>query len=158
MFKLDPNSQTPLYMQIVEQTKLAIAAGYLQNGDKFPSVRELSKDLLINQTTVSKAFKELSSQGIIKTQPGIGTVVKLNQEKLDLKRDEFLEKEFDFSKAIKNPYAKTLKKQVTINLDEDVVRYFKEKSAEVGIPYQTLINLYLRDCVKKGRNIELTWK
>jgi|SRR5699024_1400696 len=92
MFKLDPNSQTPLYMQIVEQTKLAIAAGYLQNGDKFPSVRELSKDLLINQTTVSKAFKELSSQGIIKTQPGIGTVVKLNQEKLDLKRDEFLEK------------------------------------------------------------------
>lgn len=92
MFKLDPNSQTPLYMQIVEQTKLAIAAGYLQNGDKFPSVRELSKDLLINQTTVSKAFKELSSQGIIKTQPGIGTVVKLNHEKLDLKRDEFLEK------------------------------------------------------------------
>lgn len=92
MFKLEPNSQTPLYMQIVEQTKLAIAAGYLQNGDKFPSVRELSKDLLINQTTVSKAFKELSSQGIIKTQPGIGTVVKLNQEKLDLKRDEFLEK------------------------------------------------------------------
>ena len=48
--------------------------------------------------------------------------------------------------------------KVTINLDEDVVRYFKEKSAEVGIPYQTLINLYLRDCVKKGRNIELTWK
>ena len=47
---------------------------------------------MINQTTVSKAFKELSSQGIIKTQPGIGTVVKLNQEKLDLKRDEFLEK------------------------------------------------------------------
>ena len=66
--------------------------------------------------------------------------------------------EYDFSKAKKNPYAKVLKKQVTINLDEDVVRYFKEKSAEVGIPYQTLMNLYLRDCVKKGRNIELTWK
>ena len=49
--------------------------------------------------------------------------------------------EYDFSKAKKNPYAKVLKKQVTINLDEDVVRYFKEKSAEVGIPYQTLINL-----------------
>ena len=73
MFKLDPNSETPLYMQIVEQTKVAIAAGYLQNGDKFPSVRDLSKELLINQTTVSKAFKELSNQGIIKTQPGIGT-------------------------------------------------------------------------------------
>ena len=92
MFKLDSNSETPLYMQIVEQTKVAIAAGYLQNGDKFPSVRELSKELLINQTTVSKAFKELSNQGIIKTQPGIGTVIELNSEKIDLKRDEFIEK------------------------------------------------------------------
>lgn len=101
MFKLDPNSETPLYMQIVEQTKVAIAAGYLQNGDKFPSVRELSKELLINQTTVSKAFKELSSQGIIKTQPGIGTLIKLDREKIDLKRDEFLEKlEEDLSQAI----------------------------------------------------------
>lgn len=117
MFKLDPNSQTPLYMQIVEQTKLAIAAGYLQNGDKFPSVRELSKDLLINQTTVSKAFKELSSQGIIKTQPGIGTVVKLNQEKLDLKRDEFLEKlEEILSQAI---FLKISKEQI-IKLYEKV--------------------------------------
>ena len=101
MFKLDPNSETPLYMQIVEQTKVAIAAGYLQNGDKFPSVRELSKELLINQTTVSKAFKELSNQGIIKIQPGIGTVIELNNEKIDLKRDEFIEKlEEDISQAI----------------------------------------------------------
>lgn len=101
MFKLDPNSETPLYMQIVEQSKVAIAAGYLQNGDKFPSVRELSKELLINQTTVSKAFKELSNQGIIKTQPGIGTVIELNSEKIDLKRDEFIEKlEEDLSQAI----------------------------------------------------------
>lgn len=101
MFKLDTNSETPLYMQIVEQTKVAIAAGYLQNGDKFPSVRELSKELLINQTTVSKAFKELSSQGIIKTQPGIGTVIELNSEKIDIKRDEFIDKlEEDLSQAI----------------------------------------------------------
>lgn len=101
MFKLDANSETPLYMQIVEQTKVAIAAGYLQNGDKFPSVRELSKELLINQTTVSKAFKELSSQGIIKTQPGIGTVIELNSEKIDIKRDEFINKlEEDLSQAI----------------------------------------------------------
>lgn len=101
MFKLDTNSETPLYMQIVEQTKVAIAAGYLQNGDKFPSVRELSKELLINQTTVSKAFKELSSQGIIKTQPGIGTVIELNSEKIDIKRDEFIDKlEENLSQAI----------------------------------------------------------
>ena len=101
MFNLDSNSDTALYMQIVDQTKLAIAAGLFRNGDKFPSVRDLSKELLINQTTVSKAFKELSNQGIIKTMPGIGTVIALDCDKIDLKRDEFLEKlEEDFSQAI----------------------------------------------------------
>ena len=73
-------------------------------------------------------------------------------------KDEFLEKEFDFSKAVKNPYAKALKKQVTINLDENVIIYFKGKAAQTGIPYQTIINLYLKDCVTNNRNLELTWK
>ena len=73
-------------------------------------------------------------------------------------KDDFLEKEFDFSKAVKNPYAKALKKQVTINLDENVIIYFKEKADQTGIPYQTLINLYLKDCVTNNRNLELTWK
>lgn len=73
-------------------------------------------------------------------------------------RDEFLEKEFDFSKAIKNPYAKALKKQVTINLDEKVIIYFKNKAENTGIPYQTLINLYLKDYVANNRNLEISWK
>lgn len=73
-------------------------------------------------------------------------------------RDEFLEKEFDFSKAVKNPYAKSLKKQVTINLDAKVVTYFKDQSAAIGIPYQTLINLYLCDCIKNHRQPEVVWK
>ena len=73
-------------------------------------------------------------------------------------RDEFLEKEFDFNKAVKNPYAKSLKKQVTINLDEKVVAYFKDQSAAIGIPYQTLINLYLCDCIKNHRQLEVVWK
>jgi uncharacterized protein (DUF4415 family) len=59
--------------------------------------------------------------------------------------------EYDFSNAKKNPYAKLLKKQVTINLDEDVVTFFKKQSDKVGIPYQTLINLYLRDCMVNER-------
>lgn len=71
-------------------------------------------------------------------------------------RDDFLEKEFDFTKAIKNPYAKSLKKPITINLDESVVWYFKQESASVGIPYQTLINMYLRDCMTNERH--LSWK
>ena len=57
----------------------------------------------------------------------------------------------------KNPYAKFLKKQVTINLDEDTIDYFKAQSESAGIPYQTLINLYLRDCVVKKRQIEVFW-
>lgn len=73
-------------------------------------------------------------------------------------RDEFLENEFDFSKAIKNPYTKASKKQITINLDEEVILFFKNKAENTGIPYQTLINLYLKDCVKNNRQLELSWK
>ncbi|HCS68029.1 MAG TPA: antitoxin [Oribacterium sp.] len=72
--------------------------------------------------------------------------------------DEFLEKSFDFDHAIKNPYVKALKKQVTINLDEKVVAYFKNQSEAVGIPYQTLINLYLRDCMKNNLKPDISWK
>ena len=65
--------------------------------------------------------------------------------------------EYDFSGAVKNPYAKHLKKQVTINLDVDVVAYFKRQSAVSGIPYQTLINLYLADCAANRRELKLSW-
>lgn len=92
MFDLNPNSDLPLYMQIVEQTKLAIAKGYFQNGDRFPSVRELSRELLINQATVSKAFKELDRQGIIETKPGIGTFILFDDKKIMQRRDELLER------------------------------------------------------------------
>ena len=66
--------------------------------------------------------------------------------------------EYDFSKARKNPYATQLKKSITIRLDEDSVAYFKGISEEVGIPYQILINLYLRDCASSHRKLNLHWK
>ncbi|HXU50706.1 MAG TPA: BrnA antitoxin family protein [Casimicrobiaceae bacterium] len=66
--------------------------------------------------------------------------------------------EYDFSKAKKNPYASQLKKQITIRLDEDSINYFKGVSEQVGIPYQSLINLYLRDCAISHRKLNLTWK
>lgn len=68
-----------------------------------------------------------------------------------------MRKEYDFSKAKKNPYAKRLKRQVTIRLDERVLEYFKSLSSETEIPYQTLINLYLLDCADKERRISLRW-
>lgn len=66
--------------------------------------------------------------------------------------------EYDFSNARKNPYTKQLKKQVTINLDIDSIDYFKKQSESAGIPYQTLINLYLKDCVQNGRQLKLSWQ
>ncbi len=69
-------------------------------------------------------------------------------------------KEYDIDKLNPraNPYAKELKKQVTIKLTPSVVDYFKEESNETGIPYQTLINLYLVDCVKSKKKLEMAWR
>ncbi|WP_421851163.1 BrnA antitoxin family protein [Marinomonas sp.] len=58
----------------------------------------------------------------------------------------------------KNPYAKKLKKQVTIRLDEDTVEYFKALADDKGIPYQSLINLYLRDCAQSHRVLKMEWQ
>ena len=69
-----------------------------------------------------------------------------------------LKKEYDFSKAKKNPYVRKLRQQVTINLDSSVVDYFKELSVSSGVPYQTLINLYLSDCVKNRRTLNISWQ
>ena len=69
-----------------------------------------------------------------------------------------MKKEYDFSKARRNPYASRLKRQVTIRLDEQTIKYFKSISEEGGIPYQTLINLYLRDCAATGKRLEMNWK
>lgn len=68
-----------------------------------------------------------------------------------------MRKNYDFSNAEKNPYAKRLKKQVTIRLDEGTIGYFKRLSTETGIPYQTLINLFLRDCAATRKRPRLNW-
>lgn len=67
--------------------------------------------------------------------------------------------EYDLTKmkSRRNPYARRLKKQITLRLDPDVIEYFKQKSEENGIPYQTLINLYLQDCRATRRNLKMTW-
>jgi len=71
-----------------------------------------------------------------------------------------MKKEYDLSKLKmrKNPYASKLKRQVTIRMGDDVVSYFKELAEETGIPYQSLINLYLKDCVATGRKPDLRWR
>ena len=69
-----------------------------------------------------------------------------------------MREEYDFSKGIKNPYAKKLKKQVTINIDADVIDYFKKQSSVSGIPYQTLMNLYLVECMKENKKLSIKWE
>jgi predicted DNA binding CopG/RHH family protein len=68
-----------------------------------------------------------------------------------------MRKQYDFSKGKKNPYAKRLKKQITIRLDEQTLEYFKGLSAETEIPYQTLINLYLGDCARSKKKPSMRW-
>ncbi len=67
--------------------------------------------------------------------------------------------EYDLSKmkSRKNPYVSKLKKSVTMRLSEDVIGYFKAMAEEAGVPYQSLINLYLRDCVTQHRQIQIAW-
>ncbi len=67
--------------------------------------------------------------------------------------------EYDLSKmkSRKNPYASKLKKPVTMRLSEDVIGYFKGMAEEAGVPYQSLINLYLRDCVAQHRKVDISW-
>ena len=66
-----------------------------------------------------------------------------------------MRKEYDFTDSVRNPYAKHFRKQVTMRLGTDVIEYFKALSVETGVPYQTLINLYLRDCAHSGKNPRL---
>jgi len=67
--------------------------------------------------------------------------------------------EYDLSKmkSRRNPYAKQLKKQVTLRIRPDIIEYFKAMAQETGIPYQSLINLYLQDCVNNHRKLDIQW-
>ncbi|MCI8852150.1 MAG: BrnA antitoxin family protein [Lachnospiraceae bacterium] len=68
-----------------------------------------------------------------------------------------MKEEYDFSKARKNPYASKLKKQITINIDADTIEYFKSQAKVSGIPYQTIINLYLSDCAQHKKQLQINW-
>lgn len=69
-----------------------------------------------------------------------------------------MRKSYDFSKSVKNPYARRMKKQITIRIDEEAIAYFKKMAEERGIPYQSLVNLYLMDCAGSQRKLELKWE
>jgi uncharacterized protein (DUF4415 family) len=71
---------------------------------------------------------------------------------------EAMKKHHDFSKGKRNPHARRLKKQITIRLDEDTLEYFEQLASQAEIPYQTLINLFLRDCARGTRRLTMRWE
>ncbi len=66
--------------------------------------------------------------------------------------------EYDFSKSKRNPYAKRLKKQITIRIDAETITYFKSLSEDTGMNYQVLMDLYLRECARKHKKPKVTWE
>lgn len=91
MYELNENDKRPLYQQIIDQTIEGLVKGYYRPGDKLPSVREMAKMLLVNQSTIVKSYKELEEMGIIETVVGSGTYISLNEEKLKKQREYALE-------------------------------------------------------------------
>jgi uncharacterized protein (DUF4415 family) len=69
-----------------------------------------------------------------------------------------MREEYDFSNGRKNPYTKRLKKQITINIDSATIDYFQGQAESSGIPYQTLMNLYLSDCASQNKRLQTTWR
>ena len=68
-----------------------------------------------------------------------------------------MKKEYNFSKSIKNPYVKKLKKQISIRIENDTVEYFKKLASEIDIPYQNLMNIYLRECAENNKKPNINW-
>jgi predicted DNA binding CopG/RHH family protein len=91
--------------------------------------------------------KDVSNQ----RKHGISFMSEINMKTLPMRKN------YDFSKSVPNPYAKRRKKQITIRLDEGTIAYFKDMAEEKGIPYQSLINLYLRDCAESRKKVEIEW-
>lgn len=83
-FHVDPSSGVPIYLQVVNQVKRAVASGLLDKGDQLPSVRELAMELTVNPNTVAKAYQELERDGTIQTVRGVGTFISEKQQKLVL--------------------------------------------------------------------------
>jgi len=69
-----------------------------------------------------------------------------------------MKKEYDFSDSIKNPYVKKLKKQISIRIEKETVEYFKKLASEIDIPYQNLMNMYLRECAQNNFKPNIHWQ
>src|SRR4051794_23656619 len=84
VFRLDPGSGVPTYLQLVQQVEQALRLGYLTSGDQLPKVRDVVADLAINPNTVLKAYRELEHKGLASGRPGMGTFVESSLDPVTL--------------------------------------------------------------------------
>ena len=124
-FNIDPRDNIPIFIQIKDQIKRAIAGGILQKGDKLPSVRELSKELTVNPNTVSKAYQELENEGIIRKERGIGMFVASNTTEDQQKNEQILQAQFN--KVLTQAYHLNISKSRIKELFLEELNSWKDK-------------------------------
>ena len=130
-FELNFKSGKPVYLQVVDQVKAAVASGTLRPGDSLPSIRPLAEQLRVNRNTVAKAYTELESQGVIDTQAGRGCFVKDTQSPLRKQvRREMLTTEID--QAIVAAHHLQVERPEFVGLVNERLDDFEQRSRSAG--------------------------
>jgi GntR family transcriptional regulator len=129
LFKIDFKSGKPVYLQLVDQIRLAAAAGKLRTGEPLPSIRPLAEELRVNRNTVAKAYAELESQGVIETIPGKGCFLKENDSPFTWPvRQKLLQAEID--EAVVMAHHLQVDREKFLALVKERLDYFERESGE----------------------------
>jgi GntR family transcriptional regulator len=129
LFKIDFKSGKPVYLQLVDQIRLAAAAGKLRTGEPLPSIRPLAEELRVNRNTIAKAYAELESQGVIETIPGKGCFLKENDSPFTRPvRQKLLQAEID--EAVVMAHHLQVDREKFLALVKERLDYFERQSGE----------------------------
>ena len=129
LFKIDFKSGKPVYLQLVDQIRLAAAAGKLRTGEPLPSIRPLAEELRVNRNTIAKAYAELESQGVIETIPGKGCFLKENDSPFTRPvRQKLLQAEID--EAVVMAHHLQVDREKFLVLVKERLDYFERESGE----------------------------
>jgi GntR family transcriptional regulator len=129
MLSIDFKSGKPVYLQLVDQIRLAAAAGTLRPGEPLPSIRPLAEELRVNRNTIAKAYAELESQGVIETIPGKGCFLKENNSPFTKPvRQKLLLAEID--EAVVMAHHLQVDRDKFLALVKERLDYFERKSGE----------------------------
>ena len=129
LFKIDFKSGKPVYLQLVDQIRLAAAAGKLRTGEPLPSIRPLAEELRVNRNTIAKAYAELESQGVIETIPGKGCFLKENDSPFTQPvRQKLLQAEID--EAVVMAHHLQVDREKFLALVKERLDYFERQADE----------------------------